>query len=77
VPIVSAAQDSLSLLYLSHHVIGGIAFVLSLFLVARFARGRFTDKYCRGLWLMRATAVFWAAALLLGFILYFSGYFPG
>jgi uncharacterized membrane protein YozB (DUF420 family) len=76
-PIVSAAQDNLSMLYLSHHFVGAMAFLLSLFLITRFARGRFTDRYCRGRWLMLTTAALWAAALLLGFTLYLYGYFPG
>jgi hypothetical protein len=76
-PVASRGQDILALLFLTHHFLGGIAFVLSLFLVARYARGRFTDKYCRGPWLMRATAITWASALVLGLILYAEGYFPG
>lgn len=76
-PIVTENPDEYSTLFLWHHIFGLIAVILSTFLVLRFAWGRFSAKYCRGLLLMRATAVFWSISLLMGLYLYYVGYFPG
>jgi len=76
-PIVIAYTDTYATIFLVHHLLGLVAFVLSLFLVARFALGRFTLQRCKGKWLMRTTAVTWGAVLVMGVFLYASGYFPG
>ena len=76
-PIVTAYTDTYAIIFLVHHILGLVAFVLSLFLVARFALGRFTLQRCKGKWLMRTTAVTWGAVLVMGVFLYASGYFPG
>jgi uncharacterized membrane protein YozB (DUF420 family) len=73
-PIIEAYTDSFAWILIIHHSIGLVAFVLSLFLVARFAYARFTVKLCCGKWLMRTTAVLWGIALVLGLYLYLSGY---
>jgi uncharacterized membrane protein YozB (DUF420 family) len=76
-PVVDQYADQYSILFVIHHIIGLIAFVLATFLVLRYVRGGFTPKYCRGKWLMRMTAILWIVALLLGLYLYQAGFFPG
>jgi uncharacterized membrane protein YozB (DUF420 family) len=76
-PIVSSYPDSYAYLFVIHHIIGLIALLLSTFVVLRYVRGKFTARYCRGKWIMRATGMTWAAALILGLYLYYIGYFPG
>ncbi len=75
IPIFQVYFDAYAAIVIAHHAIGLLAFVLSLFLVSRFVRARFTLKLCRGKWLMRLTATLWATALVLGLYLYLSGYF--
>ena len=76
-PIVTNYPDNYSLLFLMHHSFGLITLILSTFLILRFARGRFSAKYCRGLWLMRGAAIFWGLTMVFGLYLYQAGYFPG
>jgi uncharacterized membrane protein YozB (DUF420 family) len=61
----------------AHHVIGLVAFVLSLFLVGRIAFGRSTLKQRKRERLMRTTAITWGFSLVLGLSLYGSGYLHG
>ncbi|MDD1773393.1 MAG: hypothetical protein LUQ14_02075 [Methanomassiliicoccales archaeon] len=75
--IVTAYTDHHITILLTNHVIGLVAFVLSPFLVRRFAFGRFIPKRCMGIWLMRTTAITWGFSLVLGLSLYGSGYLPG
>ncbi len=61
------------LIIVAHSVIGGIAAVLSAYIVARwFVHGR-DSKACRGRMLMNATFFSWLVSLLMGFGLYFFG----
>ncbi|MBM4236869.1 MAG: hypothetical protein FJ151_00075 [Euryarchaeota archaeon] len=76
-PIVTTYTDTNAAIFLAHHVLGAVALVLSLVLVGRFVRARFTLRDCKGKWLMRITATTWGGALVLGLILYVAGYFPG
>jgi uncharacterized membrane protein YozB (DUF420 family) len=76
-PIVTAFFDTNAAILLLHHALGVVSFVLSAFLVGRFAYARFTPRLCRGKWLMVATATVWGTTLVLGIYLYASGYFPG
>ncbi len=76
-PIVATYTDTNAAIFLIHHTLGVVAFILSLVLVGRFVRARFTLRACKGKWLMRITAVTWTGALILGLFLYAGGYFPG
>jgi uncharacterized membrane protein YozB (DUF420 family) len=76
-PIVTAFFDTYAAILILHHSLGVVAFILSTFLVGRFAYARFTARLCKGKWLMIATATVWGISLVLGIYLYLSGYFPG
>jgi uncharacterized membrane protein YozB (DUF420 family) len=58
------------LLLLGHHLIGLVAEVLAVFIVLRWALGRFSYLSCRGKALMDVTFGAWIISLALGVVIY-------
>jgi uncharacterized membrane protein YozB (DUF420 family) len=66
----SVSYGSYGIISLSHGLLGGIALVLGIFLVAAWGLQRSVQSCVKRKMIMRVTISLWFVALILGFLLY-------